>query len=62
MANEQQQTQPQVAIPLPKGKKNAVQIEGQKECSSDWMYLYDAFRSNVWTCIRNSDISNPGER
>ena len=26
MANEQQQTQPQVAIPLPKGKKNAVQI------------------------------------
>lgn len=25
MANEQQ-TQPQVAIPLPKGKKNAVQI------------------------------------
>ena len=24
MANEQQQTQPQVAIPLPKGKKNAV--------------------------------------
>lgn len=51
MANEQQQTQPQVAIPLPKGK----------ECSSDWMYLYDAFRSNVWTCIRNSDISNPGE-
>lgn len=45
MANEQQQTQPQV-----------------KECSSDWMYLYDAFRSNVWTCIRNSDISNPGER
>ena len=50
MANEQQQTQPQVAIPLPKGKKNAVQI-----------YLYDAFRSNVWTCIRNSDISNPGE-
>lgn len=27
MANEQQQTQPQVAIPLPKGKKNAVQID-----------------------------------
>lgn len=26
MANEQQ-TQPQVAIPLPKGKKNAVQID-----------------------------------
>ena len=26
MANESQQTQPQVAIPLPKGKKNAVQI------------------------------------
>ena len=26
MAHEQQQTQPQVAIPLPKGKKNAVQI------------------------------------
>ena len=26
MANEQQQTQPQVAIPLPKGKTNAVQI------------------------------------
>lgn len=49
MANEQQQTQPQVAIPLP------------KECSSDWMYLYDAFRSNEWTCICNSDISNPGE-
>lgn len=53
MANEQQQTQPQVAIPLPKGKK---------KCSSDWMYLYDAFRSNVWTCICNSDISDPGER
>lgn len=52
MANEQQQTQPQVAIPLPKGKKNAVQIG---------MYLYDAFRSNVWTCICNTDISNPGE-
>ena len=51
MANEQQQTQPQVAIPLPKGKKNAV----------DWMYLYDAFRSNVWTCICNTDISNSGE-
>ena len=50
MANEQQQTQPQVAIPLPKGKKN-----------SDWMYLYDAFRSNVWTCICNTDISNSGE-
>lgn len=49
MANEQQQTQPQVAIPLPKGS------------SSDWMYLYDAFRSNVWTCICNTDISNSGE-
>lgn len=47
MANEQQ-TQPQVAIPLPKGKKNAVQIG----C---------AFRSNVWTCICNTDISNSGE-
>ena len=53
MANEQQQTQPQVAIPLPKGKKNAVQIG---------CICYDAFRSNVWTCICNSDISDPGER
>lgn len=53
MANEQQQTQPQVAIPP---------SEGQKECSSDWMYLYDAFRSNVWNLYCNSDISDPGER
>lgn len=53
MANEQQQTQPQVAIPLPKGKKNAVQI--------GCICMMDAFRSNVWTCICNTDISNSGE-
>ena len=52
MANEQQQT-------TATGSNSA--SEGQKECSSDWMYLYDAFRSNVWTCICNTDISNPGE-
>lgn len=44
MANEQQQTQPQVAIPLPKGKKNAVQIG----CICMMLSV-----SNVWTCIRN---------
>ena len=49
MANEQQ-TQPQVAIPLPKGKKNAVQIG-----------CICMRRSNVWTCICNTDISNSGE-
>ena len=52
MANEQQQTQPQVAIPLPKGKKNAVQIG---------CICMMPFRSNVWTCICNTDISNSGE-
>lgn len=54
MANEQQTTNTAT------GSNSA--SEGQKECSSDWMYLYDAFRSNEWTCICNSDISNPGER
>ena len=33
--------------------------EGQKECSSDWMYLYDAFRSNVWTGICNVNSTYP---
>lgn len=50
MANEQQ-TQPQVAIPLPKGKKNAVQI------GCICMMLSVA----IWTCICNTDISNSGE-
>lgn len=59
MANEQQQTQPQVAIPLPKGKKNAVQIGCI--CMMLSVAMYDAFRSNVWTCICNTDISNSGE-
>lgn len=52
MANEQQQTQPQVAIPLPKGKKNAVQIG----CICMMLSV-----ANVWTCICNTDISNSGE-
>lgn len=54
MANEQQQTQPQVAIPLPKGKKNAVQIGCICMMLSVAMY-------GLWTCICNTDISNSGE-
>lgn len=51
MSKEQQaQAQPQVAIPLPKAKKNLVQIG---------MYLHDAFRSNVWTGICNVNSTYP---
>ena len=50
MSKEQQaQAQPQVAIPLPKAKKNLVQIG----C------IYDAFRSNVWTGICNVNSTYP---
>ena len=41
MANEQQQTQPQVAIPLPKGKKNALMQWDMYSCSlflPEWEY------------------------
>ena len=51
MSKEQQaQAQPQVAIPLPKAKKNF---------GSDRMYLHDAFCSNVWTGICNVNSTYP---
>ena len=48
--SKEQQAQPQVAIPLPKGKKNAVQIG---------CICMDAFRSNVWTGICNVNSTYP---
>ena len=52
MSKEQQaQAQPQVAIPLPKEK-----------CRSARMHLHDAFRSNVRSCICNTDIPDSEKR
>ena len=58
MANEQQQTQPQVAIPLPKGKKNAVQIGCICMMLSVAMYglVFATLTSRFWRALTQWDM------
>ena len=58
MANEQQQTQPQVAIPLPKGKKNAVQIGCICMMLSVAMYglVFATLTSQFWRVLTQWDM------